>query len=184
MMLWYVARGAGLSALVMLTASTALGALMVGRGTAANRVLAQYAHRATASLGLSVLVLHVATILADSYAHVGWLGAIVPLQSGYRPAWVALGTLSVYTFVGVAALGFARGRMATSPRGVRTWRVLHGLAYVGWAMAMLHGLESGTDTSVGWVRLLYFACGAAVFGSVAARVSIESKRMVTAGARS
>src|ERR1700709_1879441 len=113
-MLWYVARGAGLSALVLLTVSTALGALMTGRGTASNRVLAQYAHRATASLGLGVLLLHVLTILAASYAGVGWLGAVVPLQSGYRPLWVGLGTLAVYTFVGVAALGFARGRLTTS----------------------------------------------------------------------
>ena len=33
----------------------------------------------------------------------------------------------------VAALGFARGRMAASPRGAAVWRGLHGLAYAGWA---------------------------------------------------
>jgi predicted ferric reductase len=179
MMLWYVARGAGLSALVLLTISTALGALMTGRGTASNRVLAQYTHRATASLGLGVLLLHVLTILADSYAGVGWFGALVPLQSGYRPLWVGLGTLAVYTFVGVAALGFARGRLTTSARGVQIWRSLHGLAYLGWGLAMLHGINSGSDTSVTWVRMLYVGCAAAVLGSVAARVSIESKRVLT-----
>lgn len=175
-MLWYVARGAGLAALVLLTVSTALGALMTGRGRAANRVLAQYAHRSTAALGLGVLCLHLATILGDSYAGVGWVGALVPSQSGYRPPWVALGTLAVYTFVGVAALGLARGRLTPSARGVRVWRALHGLAYLGWGMAMLHGLNAGTDTSVGWVRVLYLGCAVVVLGSVAARLSVGAKR--------
>jgi len=88
-------------------------------------------------------------------------------------SWIALGTLAVYTFVLVAAIGFARGRMATSKRGAAAWRWLHSLAYVGWGMAMLHGLNSGTDTSVHWVRLLYLACGIAVIGSVAVRVLRE-----------
>jgi hypothetical protein len=178
MTIWYLARGAGLAALVLLTISTALGALMTGRGRAAHRVLAQYAHRATAVLGLGALGLHLTAILADSYAGVGWAGALVPLQSGYRPGWVALGTLSVYTFIGVALLGLARGRMAASQFGARIWRGLHALAYAGWAMAMLHGINAGTDTSVGWVRVLYAGCGFSVVAAVISRASLGSKRLL------
>lgn len=169
MTIWYIARGAGLAALLLLTATTCIGALTTGRRDARTRVVVQYLHRVTASLGLGALVLHVTTILADPYAHVGWRGALVPFLSGYRPTWVALGTLAVYTFVLVAALGFARGRFAASPRAVRAWRWLHGLAYLGWGSAMLHGLESGTDSSVGWVRLIYLGCAVAVGGSVVVR---------------
>ena len=78
MTLWYLARGAGLAALVLLTVTTALGALGTNRGRPEVRVLLQYAHRATATLGLAVLTLHLTTILADQYAGVGWLGALVP----------------------------------------------------------------------------------------------------------
>ena len=197
MTVWYIARGAGLSALVLLSISTCIGALVTGRGgRPGNRVVVQYLHRVTASLGLGVLLLHIATIFADSYANVGWTGAIVPFTAGYRPTWVAFGTLSVYTFVLVAAIGLARGRMAASKRGAAAWRWLHSLAYVGWGMAMVHGLKSGTDTSVHWVRLLYLACGIAVIASVAVRVLREpdleeapeaavpgSAPSVTAGAR-
>jgi sulfoxide reductase heme-binding subunit YedZ len=173
---WLTARGAGLSALVLLTMSTALGAF-VSRHRAngpdpspARRYLVQYLHRAFAGLGLGVLVLHIATILADSYAHVGVTGALVPFTSGYRAGAVALGTLAGYGFVAVSALGLARGRMAASPRAARVWRALHGLAYAGWAAAMLHGFTAGTDTAVGWVRNLYAVCLIAVLGSVAVRL--------------
>jgi methionine sulfoxide reductase heme-binding subunit len=175
MTIWYIARGAGLAALLLLTISTCIGAVMTGRGKPASRVVVQYLHRVTASLGLGALVLHVSTILADSYAHVGWKAAIIPFTSAYRPTWVGLGTLAIYTFVLVAALGFARGRFAASQRAAAIWRWLHSLAYVGWGMAMLHGLNSGTDSSVGWVRWLYVACGAGVLASVAVRFGFAKR---------
>lgn len=182
MTLWYTARGAGLSALVLLTAASCLGALLTGRGTPAARVVGQYVHRVCASLGLGVLVLHVVTIVADSYAHVGVTGAIVPFTSGYRATWVGLGTIAGYLLVLVAVLGAARGRIAGSARGAALWRWLHGLAYPAWAIAVVHGFESGTDSGVGWVRVLYVGCVAAVLGSVVARLA-PARRPVTRGAR-
>lgn len=175
MNVWYLARGAGLSALVLLSLSTCLGALMSGRGKAGTRVVWHYVHRVSASLGLGVLALHLSMILADSYARVGWTASIIPFTSSFRPTWVGLGTLAIYTFVLVAAIGFARGRMAASALGAKVWRWLHSLAYVGWGLAMLHGFKSGTDSSIGWVRLLYVVCGVAVIGSVAVRFGLERR---------
>jgi hypothetical protein len=175
MNVWFTARGAGLSALVLLTVATCLGAFVSRNGAAtpdphpARRYLIQYLHRATAGLGLTVLALHIGTILADSYAGVGWRGALIPFTSGYRPTAVALGSLAAFTVVGVAVLGLARGRMAASPRAARVWRGLHALAYVGWSAAMLHGFTAGTDSSVGWVRLIYILCVLAVVASATTR---------------
>jgi len=171
MTLWFTARGAGLSALLLLSMSTALGAVMTGRGIATGRVVWHYVHRITASLGLGVLLLHVVTILADPFAHVGWKGAVIPFTAGYRPTWVGLGTLAVYTFVLVAAVGFARGRFASTPRGAALWRQLHSLAYLGWGMAMWHGFLSGTDSRVAWVRWLYIVCGVGVLSALTVRLT-------------
>jgi len=171
MNVWLTARGAGLSALILLTVSTALGALVSLRGPAARRYVAQYVHRVCAGLGLGVLVLHVGTIIADSYAHVGVSGALVPFTAGFRPTAVALGTIAAYLFVAVAVLGLARGRMANSVRATRAWRGLHSLAYVGWAAAIVHGFTAGTDSGIGWVRAIYVACVAAVIGALAARLT-------------
>jgi hypothetical protein len=182
MNLWFTARGAGLSALVLLSLSTCLGALVSRRGNPATRYVLQYAHRACAGLGLTVLALHVGTILADTYASVGWSGAVIPFTSGYRPTSIALGSLAAYTFLAVAVLGLARGRLAASPRAARTWRALHGLAYLGWGSAMLHGFTAGTDSHVGWVRLMYLSCLLAVAGSVAARAVQVRTRLTLTGA--
>jgi hypothetical protein len=168
MTLWYTARGAGLSALLLLSISTALGALMTGRGKAADRVVWHYVHRITASLGLAVLAIHITTILADPFAHVGWRGAVIPFTAGYRPTWVGLGTIAVYTFLLVAAVGFARAKFAETKPAL--WRQLHSLAYLGWGMAMWHGFLSGSDSDVTWVRALYVICGAGVLTAVAVRL--------------
>ena len=193
MMLWYVARGAGLSAAVLLTAATCLGALMGGRipSGAAARVVMQHVHRAVATVGLAVLGLHIVAILADSYAHVGVVGAVIPGQSGYRALWVALGSVATYLLVVVAASGWLRARMTRSARWAGAWRAIHAVAYASWALAMLHGLRSGTDTGIAWVRWLYIGCAAGVVGCVAVRllggpapaIAPATNRRVPAGAR-
>ena len=127
-------------------------------------------HRAASGLGVGVLLLHVLTILADSYAHVGVTGAIVPFTSSYRATWVGLGTIAAYLLLLVAVIGFARGRLAATPRGAATWRALHSLGYLAWGLGMLHGLKSGTDTGVAWVSALYVGCGAVVTAAVGYRL--------------
>lgn len=184
MTIWYTARGAGLSALVLLSAATMLGALTSRRGGSGNRVVTQYLHRVLAGLGIGVLALHIAMILADSFAHVGIVGALVPFSSSYRPLWVGLGSLAAYSFILISALGFARGRMAGSRRGAAVWRSIHCFAYAGWGLAILHGFKSGTDSEVGWVRLLYVVCLLGVLGTVAARLSSVARREVVLAAMS
>ncbi len=142
----------------------------------------QYLHRVLGCLGVLVLLVHVTTILADSSAGVGWRGAVVPFTAGYRPTWVALGTLALYLTVVVAVLGLARGRLAASARATRAWRAVHALSYAAWVGAMLHGFNSGSDSAVGWVRALYLVCLVAVLGATAARVaSLRAARVPAAG---
>jgi hypothetical protein len=172
MMLWYTARGAGLSALVLLSVATALGAYTTaaGRRAVSRRTVLQYVHRAAGGLGVGVLVLHVLTIVADSYAHVGVTGALVPFTSSFRATWVGLGTIAAYLLLLVAVLGYARGRLAATARGAAVWRTLHGIGYLAWGLGMLHGLKSGTDTGVAWVSALYLGCAALVATAVAFRL--------------
>jgi len=54
--------------------------------------------------------------------------------------------------------------------GRKTWRAIHFLAFAGFGMAWLHGFALGTDSSAGWVRLLYLGTGAAVAGLAVLRI--------------
>ncbi len=174
MTLWMTARGAGLAALTLMSFSICGGAIAIVIRPPSARLVLQYMHRAGAALGLGVLVLHVATIAADSYAHVGLTGAIIPFTSGYRATWVGLGTIAAYLFLITAALGLARVPMAASARGAALWRKLHGLAYGGWAIALIHGFKSGTDSAVTWVEALYLICLIAGASAIAARCLARS----------
>lgn len=174
MTLWMTARGAGLAALVLMTFSICGGAFASLVRLPSARLVVQYMHRAGALLGLGVLVLHVATIAADSYARVGVTGAIIPFTAGYRATWVGLGTIAAYLFLFTAALGLARVPMAASARGAALWRRLHGVAYVGWAIALVHGFKSGTDSAVTWVLGLYLICLIAGASAIVARYLTRS----------
>ena len=183
MTLWYTARGAGLAALVVLTLATSLGALTsVKIRSSSARVVMQYTHRAAAAVGLGLIALHIGTILADAQAGVGVRGALVPFASAYRPNAVALGSIAAYLLVTIAALGLARGRLAASARGAAWWRRVHTLAYGAWALAMLHGLNAGTDAGLTWVRTLWAICLVAVLTCVAVRLSALARRGVVVGA--
>ena len=177
MSIWLTARSAGLAALLLLTAATCLGAWASAPGhEPGRRFVIQYTHCAVAALGLGALALHVLTIVADGYAHVGVTGAVVPFTSGYRATTVGLGTIAAYLLVLVAAIGFARGRIAASPSGARSWRAVHASAYAAWALAMLHGLLTGTDSSQHWAVALYIGCFAAVAGFLAVRLTQSTAR--------
>lgn len=169
--LWFTARGAGLSAMLILTIATALGAFGSMRlRSAGTRVVVQYVHRTAAVLGLGLIVVHVSTLVLDSKSHITLSGALVPFAAHYRPSAVALGSIAMYVFLFVAALGLARGRLAASPAGAATWRGLHLLAYPAWAVAIVHGLLAGTDRSQAWVVLLTIACIAAVIVAAFSRI--------------
>ncbi|MGX7681912.1 hypothetical protein ACSMXN_23765 [Jatrophihabitans sp. DSM 45814] len=157
MLIWYLARGAGIAAFAALSVATAAGAFTARRtGNSIQaldrRVILQYVHRAAALAGLTLLAAHVGLLLADSFAHVGWVGALVPFASGYRPWQVTLGLAACYLLVTVAVTGIVRSRFARSERAVRAWRRIHTCSYLAWASAALHFLVTGTDSGTWWAR--------------------------------
>ena len=175
--LWFTARGAGLAAMLVLTVATALGALgSIRTLSPATRVIIQYVHRTAAGLGLALIAVHVSTLLLDAKAHISLAGALVPFAAHYRPNAVALGSSAMYLLLLVAALGAARGRLASSPVGAATWRSLHVLSYPAWAIAVLHGLLAGTDRSQPWVVLLTISCVTSVLLAAFIRIArLEDK---------
>lgn len=181
MTLWYLARAAGMVALLAFTASTAMGALSTRRSRHPNpdemdrRYLVQMAHRSAAITGLLALIAHVVLLVLDSYVNVSLGGALIPLTAGYRPLALAMGTIGVYTIILVAVSGASRGRLASSVRAARAWRSVHLLAYAGWVLSMGHGLLAGSDTGAWWSTAIYVACGGAVLAAVAARLTAHSR---------
>jgi hypothetical protein len=178
MLIWYIARGAGVAAFAALSVATAAGAY-TSRSTThtERRLVLQYLHRAAALSGITLLAIHIGALLLDSYANVGVLGATIPLASGYRPAQVTLGLTAMYLFVAVAVSGAMRSRFARSERAIRIWRSIHLASYGAWALSAWHFVVTGTDSHRSWARIVLLG-GIGIVGlGVAARLA--DARLVT-----
>ncbi len=164
--LWYATRAAGLVALLLLTAATALGLLTAGRlsGDRWPRFLVVGLHRNISLLAVVFLAVHIGTTVMDSYTSIGLQDAIVPFLSGYHRFWLGLGAIASDTLIALTITSLLRQRI-----GHRFWRVVHWGGYLCWPVAMAHGLGIGTDHSKSWVLYLTIACIALVLAAAAIR---------------
>jgi methionine sulfoxide reductase heme-binding subunit len=168
-LLWYVSRGTGLVALVLLTL-TLLGGVLV-RGGAAPARLPRFVvwglHRNVALLSLVFLALHIGSVVLDSYVPIDLTDAVVPFGSAYRPFWLGLGTVAFDLLLAIIVTSLLRARI-----GHRTWRALHWMAYAVWPTAVVHGFGTGSDVGQVWFLSVTLACLAVVAAAVTWRLSL------------
>jgi len=167
--LWYATRATGLVALVLLTASMALGLLSSVRfqRPAWPRFVTLGLHRNLALLALGFTAVHVLTTVLDSFVSIPLQDAFIPFISSYRPIWVGLGAIALDLMLALIITSLLRTRM-----GLRNWRVVHWTAYLCWPVAVLHGLGTGTDTPVRWVLVLTGCCVLAVAALTVWRLAV------------
>ncbi len=164
---WYLTRGTGAVALLLLTVSVVLGLVGTVRYTAPRwpRFAIDTVHRDVSLLVIVLLVLHVVTTVLDGFAPISLLDGLIPFASAYRPLWLGLGTLAFDLILAIAITSLVRRRL-----GYRTWRAVHWLAYVSWPIAVLHTLGTGTDVKQWWLLLLTVICAVAVLAAVLVRI--------------
>lgn len=171
---WYLTRGTGTVALLLLTASVVLGVLGSVRfdaGPRWPRFTIDALHRDVSLLVMVFLVLHVVMSVLDAFAPISVLDAVVPFAGTYRPFWLGLGAVSFDVLIALVVTSLLRRRL-----GYRSWRAVHWLAYASWPVAVFHGLGTGSDSMAWWMLALTGACVAAVLLAVFARIaSTESQ---------
>lgn len=184
--LWYLTRGAGIVALVLLSAVMVLGVATSLGWTSERwpRFFSQSLHRDLSLFALLLIVVHVVTTVMDGFAPIGFLDAVIPFRSPYRPLWLGFGALAFDLFVVLGITSALRHRI-----GYRTWKVIHWLAYLCWPVAVLHGLGTGTDSRLGPVLVLDAVCVAAVVAALGYRLAAgwpahAGRRMLGGGAAS
>ena len=181
--LWYLTRGSGAVALVLLTTSVLLGVLSSLRveGRRWPRFATGRLHRNLTLLSIVFVVLHVVTTVADGYAPIGFKDAVVPFASPYRPLWLGLGAVAFDLLLALVLTSYLRSRI-----GARAWRAVHWLAYGAWPVALVHSLGTGSDARSGWlVAVGAVSLGAVAFatlGRVAAAIGSPWTRLAAAAA--
>ena len=118
------------------------------------------------ALACAVVVVHIATTLAEGFVPIYIQDAVLPFGSAYRPLWLGLGAASFDLMLVLIVTSLVRTRIS-----YRAWRALHWTAYLCWPAAVVHGLGTGTDTPVRWVLLLTVACVAVIAGLLGWRLA-------------
>lgn len=166
---WLLARAAGLTAYVLLTASVLAGLVLKSRplGTRLRATAVADVHRTLALLSLGLVGLHGVALVLDATVDVSPAGLVVPGLVEYRPAWTAAGVLAADLMALVYVSFSLRTRI-----GARAWRRLHWLTYAVFAAATVHGLAAGSDSGRPWALALYAGSLGAVVAATAWRALV------------
>jgi methionine sulfoxide reductase heme-binding subunit len=170
--LWYIDRGAGLTALLLLTTAVVLGVVSVTRVHSPRwpRFALSQLHRNLALLALVFGSLHVVTAVIDSFVPITVADVFIPFAGSYRPLWLGLGTIGADLMLAVLITTALRRRL-----GNRAWRSVHMLSYGCWATAVVHSIGMGSDArSAVWAVMIVAACIGAVGGALAQRSASTS----------
>jgi len=159
--LWYTARAGGLLAFVLLTASVVLGLALSGRARLEHwpRFAVEDVHRFAGLLAVTFVSIHVLALLLDTYVPFSPAQILVPGTASYRPLATALGVVAAELLAALALTNRYRKRLP-----YRFWRRAHYLSFAVWALALVHGITSGTDSGAPWAVALYALAAGSVAG--------------------
>ena len=158
---WYVIRGTGMIAFVLLTISAIVGLLITNKllPSGRPRVDLYETHTFVSLLALAFTSIHGVALLLDNFVHFSAVQIAIPFTSTYRPFGVGIGILGFYIAAVVYASFYLRKRI-----GYKTWRTLHYASFAAFFLADMHGILSGTDSSTWWALAIYVIATLAVAG--------------------
>jgi sulfoxide reductase heme-binding subunit YedZ len=165
---WYLMRGSGVVALILLTGVVVLGILTSNRAQIGRlpRFVTVGLHRSISLLSVVFLAIHIGTAIVDPYAAVGVVQVLLPLPSSGYTFWLGLGALSLDVVAAVIVTSLLRHRLSQ-----RVWKTVHWLSYGSWPLAFAHGLGMGTDAGSLWFLAVALACAAAIVVATAMRLA-------------
>jgi predicted ferric reductase len=155
-LIWYAIRASGVVAYLLLWLTTIAGLTISGAFLPKWAGVLMPVHQ-LADLALSLALLHAALLLGDRFAGFTPETIVVPFRATYEPFWTGLGIIALY----LAAIVFWSVRIRPQI-GYDRWRKLHYLAFVVYALALIHGLFAGTDRETVPMKAIYAATGGVV----------------------
>lgn len=177
---WVLGRALGLASYTLLLALVSAGLFLAHPWARHLRWPA-----ATSRLHLHVMLAvftgvftagHVVVLATDPWAGVGWLGAVLPMASQYRPIPVTLGVVALWAGLITGVTARLAGRFAG-----RLWWPIHKVAIVLFGLVWAHAVLTGADVVA--LRGFYLATGAAVIALAitryAARTAPEQVKALT-----
>jgi len=157
---WYLSRASAMVAYGLLWLSMAFGLIITNKLARLwpGGPVAFDLHQFASLIGLAFALFHALILMGDKYINYDLAQVLVPFNStGYKPVWVGLGQIGFYLLAIVGLSFYVRKRL-----GNRIWRLLHYVSFMTFALALMHGIFAGTDSTVLAVRVFYWATGASL----------------------
>ncbi len=157
---WYLSRSSAFVAYILLWLAMISGLLITNKLARAwpGGPTAFDLHQHTSLLGLAFAMFHGLILLGDRYVQATLEQILVPFHyTGYEAAWVGLGQIAFYGMAMVGLSYYVKERI-----GRRLWRLVHFLSFVVFALALAHGVWSGSDSQTDMARVLYWSSGTSV----------------------
>ncbi|NTU85879.1 MAG: hypothetical protein HGA45_42205 [Chloroflexales bacterium] len=157
---WYLSRSSAMVAYILTWLAMLLGLLITSRAARLwpGGPVAFDLHQHASLLSLAFGLFHALILLGDQYIKASLAQILVPFAyGGYEPLWVGLGQLTLYMLAIVGLSFYVKPLL-----GRRAWRLIHFLSFALFALALAHGIVSGSDTGAGWAQALYWATGGSV----------------------
>ncbi len=154
---WYLSRGSAMAGYWLLWISMAFGLLITNKlarvwpgGPTAFEL-----HEYVSLLGLGFGLFHALVLIGDQFTNYSLPQLLVPFASApYRPFWVGLGQSAFYLWLLINLSFYVRKWI-----GNRMWHLIHFLSFLTFALVLVHGIASGTDSSALWSAWMYWASG-------------------------
>ena len=164
---WLASRAVGVVAMILLSASVALGLLLSGRTIRRPGAPAwlKHLHEATALTALVAIVAHGALLIGDDFLRPGVAGVVLPFHLAGQPVWTGVGVVAGWLAVLLGLSFYARRRI-----GVGVWRWLHRWTLAAYLLALAHALGSGSDSGSWWMLAVIGACVAPVIFALTLRL--------------
>ncbi len=152
---WYLSRGSAFVSFWLLWLSMALGLALTGRVAKIwpGALQALDLHEFVSLLGLGTALFHALILTGDRFIQFTITQVLIPFAGqSYAPIWVGIGQVAFYAW-GLITLSFYFRKWL----GTQTWRMIHLVSFVVYALALVHGIASGTDSGAIWAVLMYWA---------------------------
>ena len=158
-MFWYISRTAALTAYLVFFVNIVLG--LGVKLKFLDRFFARWRcadlHQFTALLGVALVCLHVFSLLGDTYYTYSIKQLLVPLTAPYRAGWTAWGIVGFYGVMIVTFSCYFRKFI-----GQHVWRFIHFASFGLFWVIIFHGIKTGTDITLPWVKVMYIVTGTIV----------------------
>ena len=161
---WNVTRASANIAMVLILLTVFWGVLLATRVLKPNDRPAwlRDIHTWMGGLALIFTIIHMLTLIADSYISFTFVSVLVPYAGSWKPLPVSLGILGFYILAAVQITSLMMRKMSR-----KTWRRIHLLSYAQFVLVMAHTLTAGSDVGKAWyagITVAIAMVGASIFG--------------------